>query len=107
MTDKRELTPEEVAEVNELIDAIERAMENLVTCDATAVFALSETLARVTLSHSAGQVVYEGHNPVESASRNIKAVMETVASSLDRAVGQFPETLLQMRKIKESTTALH
>jgi ABC-type uncharacterized transport system ATPase subunit len=100
MSDKAMLTDKEVAEVNALMTAIEKAMENLYVSDMTAIMALAEQIAFVVTMHSAGQVVYEGKNAAEAVSRNTKAVMEVVSDALARAIFKFPNTLAAMKAAK-------
>lgn len=100
--DKRTISDEELEEVKDLIAGIEQVMESLVTSDATSIMALAEVLAQVTIMHSAGQVTYEGKNPVESLSRNVKAVVDVVTDALQRGVYRFPKTLEDMQAKKAS-----
>jgi hypothetical protein len=98
--DTRKLTEDETNEVNNLIARIEMALSILNSSDAIAIIALTETLARVTIMHSAGQQVYEGKNGFEALATNIRAVHKASLEAMERASYKFNETVKTLTAIK-------
>lgn len=98
MSDKREVTAEELAEANTLIQRITVALEGTGASDAVMTLAVLEYAAHIMAMHSAGQVVFEGKNAVEALSRNAQAVLNSMSDALERAKFKFPQVLEAMAR---------